>query len=74
MFATPAEKSWTLILNGQLGQWGAYDYEKYKDKDVLKVSADVHNLEKSVEQFTFRFDKGALIIEWDKTQVSVPVS
>jgi hypothetical protein len=74
LFATPTEKSWTLILNGQLGQWGAYDYEKYKDKDVLKVSVDVHNLEKSVEQFTFRFDKGALIIEWDKTQVSVPVS
>jgi hypothetical protein len=36
-FAIPTAKDWTIILNGQLGQWGAYDYEKHKSKDVLKV-------------------------------------
>src|SRR6201985_2932184 len=35
LFAIPNEKEWTVILNGQLKQWGAFDYDKYKDKDVL---------------------------------------
>ena len=28
MFAVPGEKEWTIILNSQPGQWGAYSYEK----------------------------------------------
>ena len=74
LFAVPTEKNWTLILNGQLGQWGAYDYEKNKIKDVLKVEVVPHSLEKSVEEFTIRFEGNNLLIEWDKVQASVPVS
>ncbi len=36
-FVIPNEQSWTIILNSQLGQWGAFDYDKYKDKDVLHM-------------------------------------
>ena len=31
LFAIPNEKEWTLILNSQLKQWGAFSYEKNKD-------------------------------------------
>src|SRR5260221_13889763 len=34
-FVIPNETKWTVILNSKLGQWGAYDYSKNKDKDVL---------------------------------------
>src|SRR5258707_15507366 len=34
LFVIPEEKQWTIILNSKLGQWGAYDYDKNKDKDV----------------------------------------
>jgi hypothetical protein len=37
-FAIPAEKEWTLIFNKAADQWGL-DYEKNKDKDVLKIKA-----------------------------------
>ncbi|HEX6191321.1 MAG TPA: DUF2911 domain-containing protein [Chitinophagaceae bacterium] len=75
LFAIPNEKEWTLILNSQLQQWGAYSYEKNKDKDVQKVSVPVKNLSAPVEQLTIRFDKAnAMIIEWDKSQVTVPVT
>src|SRR5829696_3874612 len=30
LFTIPDRNQWTVILNSQLGQWGAYDYEKYK--------------------------------------------
>ena len=75
MFVIPNEKEWTVILNSQLGQWGAFSYDKNKDKDVLKVNVPVKNLSNAIEQHTIRFDnKNAMIIEWDKTQVTVPIS
>jgi hypothetical protein len=75
MFAIPNENEWTIILNSQPGQWGAYSYEKNKDKDVEKVTVPVKKLEKAVEQLTIRFAAdNTMIIEWDKTQVEVPLS
>lgn len=75
LFALPNEQEWTIILNSQLGQWGAFGYDKNKTKDVAKMTVPVKKLDKVVEQLTIRFDKdNSMIIEWDKTQVVVPLS
>lgn len=74
LFAIPNEKEWTFILNSQLGQWGAFSYDKNKDKDVLQVTVPVKNLDEPVEQLTIHFPKStSMVVEWDKTQVTVPV-
>ena len=72
--AIPNEKSWTVILNSQLGQWGAFKYDQYKDKDVLHVDVPVLALSTPVEQLTIAVPGKELTISWDKTKVSVPVS
>jgi Protein of unknown function (DUF2911) len=74
LFAIPEATEWTIILNSQLGQWGAYGYEKVKDKDVLKIKVPVTKLASVVEQLTIKADNSALTIEWDQTKVSVPMS
>jgi Protein of unknown function (DUF2911) len=74
LFVIPNKESWTIILNSQLGQWGAFEYDKYKNKDVLHVDVPVKKLDTVVEQLTIRLPAAVLIIEWDQTQVSVPVS
>ena len=74
MFALVEEKEWTIILNSVLGQWGAYSYDKNKDKDVLKVKVPVKKLNDVVEQLTIKADDKALNISWDQTSVSVPLS
>jgi hypothetical protein len=74
LFVIPNEKSWTIILNGQLGQWGAFDYDKYKGQDILHVDVPVKNLNNPVEQLTISVPPSSVIIEWDQTQVSIPVS
>jgi len=74
LFTIPDSTEWTIILNSQLGQWGAYDYDKYKDKNVLQVKVPVKKLDSPVEQLTIRFDAGNMIIEWDTTQVAVPLN
>jgi Protein of unknown function (DUF2911) len=75
MFAIPGEKEWTIILNSQLGQWGAYGYEKNKDKDVASVKVTPQQLDMPVEQLTIRFiESGAMAIEWDMTRVLVTIN
>ena len=74
LFVIPYETRWTIILNGQPKQWGAYDYEKNKDKDVLQADVPVKKLDKPVEQLTMRAPKDDLVIEWDMVQVAVPIS
>jgi hypothetical protein len=72
-FAIPTTKDWTIILNGQLGQWGAYSYEKYKSKDVLKVVVPAKNYPSSQEKLTFDVKDDALVFQWDKEGFSVPL-
>lgn len=75
LFVTPNEENWTIILNPELKQWGAYGYDKIKSKDALQVSVPVKKLSSPVEKLTYRFDnKNNLFIEWDNVQVQVPVS
>lgn len=73
LFAIPNEKQWTIILNGNPKQWGAYDYDKNKDKDVLQVNAMVIPSSTPVEQLTIKATPMSVSIEWDKTKVSIPV-
>lgn len=75
LFTIPDETEWTIILNSKLGQWGAYDYNEYKNKDVLRTAVPVKKLDQVVEQLTIRFSPdNDMIIEWDQTQVQIPIS
>jgi hypothetical protein len=73
LFAIPGEKNWTIILNSNPKQWGAYDYDKNKDKDVLKTDVAATMLSAPVEQFTIGVSNKDLSISWDKTKVDVPL-
>lgn len=78
LFSIPKKDStWTIILNSQLGQWGAFEYNS--SYDVLRVDVPSQSTEKVIEAFTIRFtnvqqDSTDIIIEWDKTRVNIPVS
>ncbi len=74
LFAITNETEWTIILNAQLGQWGAFSYEKNKDKDVAKITVPVEKLSEVVEQLTIRFtEDNEMVIEWDLTRVTIPL-
>jgi hypothetical protein len=73
LFAIPKPESWTIILNPELKQWGAYGYEKIKSKNVLETVVPTKNLSKEVEQLTIEIEKKGISIAWDKTGVFIPV-
>jgi len=75
IFSIPGAKEWTIILNKDLGQWGAYEYD---DKlDYIKFQVPSREIDESYEPFTITFDqtegKVAMQMIWANTLVSIPI-
>ncbi len=75
LFTIPHEDRWTIVLNSELGQWGAYNYnEKF---DVLRFEVPVNQVENTYEPFTMEFEQKAqsaeLVMMWDQIRVSIPL-
>ena len=75
LFTIPGEGEWTVILNKNLNQWGAYSYDE--GADVARVKAAATSDGKALEEFSITFkevDGGAhMIMGWGATRVAVPV-
>lgn len=76
MYAMPGAGMWKVVLNSQLGKWGAFEADH--DKDVATVEVPVERSAAPVEQFTIQIipdGNGArLEFAWDLTVVHVPVT
>jgi hypothetical protein len=76
IYTIPNQEKWTLIFNKELGQWGAYNYNK--NLDVLRVDVAVHAIDNNVvfEPFTIKIqqknDEGELWFLWDRTKIILP--
>ena len=74
LYTIPNQNEWTVILNPELKQWGAYGYDKIKAKDLPHVKVPAQKVDSPIEKLTLRFDdQNSLIIEWDQTRVAVPI-
>jgi hypothetical protein len=73
LFTIPTKDEWTVILNSELKQWGAYGYDKVKDKNVASVKVKPLNNEASLEKLTLTAEDSQITISWDMTSVKVPL-
>jgi hypothetical protein len=75
MFAIPNEDKWTIIINRDVGLWGAYNYNN--KSDVLRFDIPVKTTPSVSEAFTMMFDQNNelanLLITWDNVLVEIPV-
>ena len=76
IFTIPEKDKWTILLNSDLGLWGAYNYNT--KMDVLKFDVPVVPLTDVVyESFTIiidqKNDKADLLMAWDTTKVIIPI-
>ena len=72
LFTIPGKDTWTVIINKQADQWGAFKYDE--TQDLVRVTAAPIHTKKAVEQFTISTKKHKLTMKWDQTSVSVPMS
>ena len=73
MFTAPYPGEWLVVLNSELGQWGAFGYDKIKNKNVATTNGIVEKLNNEVETFTIAAEKGGMRMSWDKTSVFIPI-
>lgn len=76
LFTIPGKEQWTVILNSDAGQWGAYKYSQAKD--VARVTVAPVKLAQPVETMTIEFDdirdeSATLYVAWEKTRVPVSI-
>lgn len=75
LFTIPGTDEWTVILNKNLNQWGAYSYDE--SGDVARVTVPASSNQESLEPFSIAFQEAdggvKMIMGWDKTRVAVPI-
>lgn len=75
LFTIPQKDKWTIIINSDVGLWGAYNYNEAKD--VWRFDVPVQSTDKIYEPFTISFenrnDVADLLMMWDDVKVSVPI-
>ncbi len=75
LFSIPNEGKWTIILNAELNQWGAYQYDE--KKDVVRIEADIKSSNENIEAFSITFDKSSngttMYIGWANIIVGIPI-
>lgn len=76
LFVIPQEKNWTVILNKNATQWGAYEFDK--KLNVAEISVPVQKNAEMQEVFEIALnpkDESSvdLVFKWDFTKVVVPL-
>jgi hypothetical protein len=75
IFTIPEAEKWTIIINSDVGMWGAYNYNP--KKDLWRFEVPVQKNDKTYEPFTISFDQrndvADLLMMWDDVKVSIPV-
>jgi hypothetical protein len=75
IFTIPQKDSWTIIINSEVGLWGAYNYNS--KLDVMRFNIPPSATDTVYESFTMQFDHrnevADLLLYWDRTKISIPV-
>lgn len=76
LFSIPGSSEWTVILNSNLNQWGAFSYDEAADvaRTTAKVSKGSENLEPFSITFEEKGDGANMVLGWGTTRVTVPIS
>ncbi len=76
LFTIPGEEKWTIILNREAHQFGAYNYNS--KLDVLRAEVESTSAP-FMEMFTIQFSEvsinsGSIQLQWENTAVNIPIS
>ncbi|MEQ9425398.1 MAG: DUF2911 domain-containing protein [Cyclobacteriaceae bacterium] len=73
LFTFPGTETWTVVLNSELSQWGAF--EPNYELDVARIEVPIEKTKNSLEQLLIDFEDGQagaiLVIAWDNVKAEV---
>ena len=77
LLTIPGKASWTVILNRDTAQWGAYEYKQ--SLDVLRLPAKATKLANPQESLSLSLENlrpaaADLTLTWERVQVAIPLT
>jgi hypothetical protein len=79
LYTVPGPKEWEVIVNRSISQWGEESNytDKVKAQEIGRAKVQSETVSSPIERFTIRAepagDDAALVLEWEKTRVKIPV-
>jgi hypothetical protein len=80
LYSVPGPKEWEIIVNRSTTQWGKEDQytDKVKAQEVGRAKVPAKTIQQPIDTFAIRAepssgDASALVLEWEKTRLRVPV-
>ena len=80
LYTVPGPKEWEIIVNRSIAQWGKEDQytDAIKAQELGRAKVKSEQLATPLETFTIRAepagsDAKALVLEWEKTRVRIPI-
>jgi Protein of unknown function (DUF2911) len=79
LYTVPGAQQWEVIVNRSISQWGKENQytDAIKAQEVGRAKVKPEPLSKPMETFTIRAEPDgknvALLLEWEKTRVRIPV-
>jgi DUF2911 family protein len=81
LYTVPGPKEWEIIVNRSISQWGEESQytDAVKSQELGRAKVKSEPLAAPVETFTIRAeptkdDAKALVLEWEKTRVRIPIA
>ena len=71
LFTIPGENEWTIIINKDVKQWGAFKYKQ--EDDILRVPVKPAKTPAPVETFNIAVGKDDIQLKWENTAVAFKV-
>jgi hypothetical protein len=75
LFTIPEKAQGTVIVNSDVGLWGAYNYNS--NKDVFRFSIPVTTADYLYEAFSITIESqnevASLLMMWERTRISIPI-
>jgi hypothetical protein len=76
LFTIPEQNEWTIILNKDAAQWGAYQYKE--SDDVVRFKVPSAQISEQIETFMIDFDhvsdeSAMMYLLWDQTAVQIKI-
>jgi hypothetical protein len=76
LFTIPEQNEWTIILNKDAAQWGAYQYKE--SDDVVRFKVPSAQISEQIETFMIDFDhvsdeSALMYLLWDQTAVQIKI-
>lgn len=76
LFTIPEQNEWTIIINKDAAQWGAYQYKE--SDDVVRFKVPSAQISEQIETFMIDFDhvsdeSAMMYLLWDQTAVQIKI-